>query len=158
MQVFDTSSLIYAWDNYPIDQFPGLWEWMAARVQQGVIRLPQVAVEEVGHKTQECLQWLNQANHQTLPITEAILIEAARIKQKLEIGEKYGAGVDENDLLIIATAKMHGVELVTNEDLQLTPNKKKQNWKIPAVCNMPSVQVPCTTYLNYLKRSQAVFG
>ena len=32
MQTFDASSMIYAWDNYPIEQFPPLWDWMGVQV------------------------------------------------------------------------------------------------------------------------------
>lgn len=28
MLAFDASSIIHGWDNYPIEQFPGLWAWM----------------------------------------------------------------------------------------------------------------------------------
>lgn len=158
MQVFDASSMLYAWDNYPIAQFPGLWTWMTGRVAQGVIQMSVVAVEEVGHKAPECVAWLKQACLQKMPVTEAILLEALRIKILLGIEEeKYGAGVDENDLYIIATAKLYACELVTDEAFQLSANKQKRNWKIPAVCNMQSVQTPWIDFLNYIKRSQAVF-
>lgn len=159
MQVFDASSMLYAWDNYPIAQFPGLWAWMADRVMQRVIRMSEVAAEEVGHKAPECVTWLKDAGLQKMPVTEAILLEAFRIKGLLEIEEdKYGAGVDENDLYIIATAKLNVCELVTDEAFQPSANKHKRNWKIPAVCNMESVQTPWISFLDYIKRSQAVFG
>lgn len=159
MQVFDASSMLYAWDNYPVAQFPGLWRWMADHVARGVIQMPEVAVDEVGHKAPECVSWLKDAGLQKMPVTEAILLEAFRIKGLLEIEEdKYGAGVGENDLIIIATAKLHDSELVTDEAFQPSANKQKRNWKIPAVCNMECVQTPWIDFVDYIKRSQAVFG
>jgi predicted nucleic acid-binding protein len=159
MQVFDASSMIYAWDNYPIAQFPGLWEWMADRVATGVIRMSEVAVEEVGHKTPECVAWLKTAGLQKMPVTEAILLEAFRMKSLLEIEEdQYGSGVDENDLFIIATAKLNGSELVTDEGFQADLPKNKRKYKIPAVCGMTTVNVSWLGFLAYIKRSEAVFG
>ena len=70
----------------------------------------------------------------------------------------YGSGVDENDLIIIATAKLSDCELVTDEAFQASANKQKRNWKIPLVCNMSTVNVPWIDFLGYLKRSEAVFG
>jgi predicted nucleic acid-binding protein len=158
MQLFDASSMLYAWDNYPIAQFPGLWSWMANRVTQGLTRMSEVAIEEVGHKAPECVAWLKEKGLQKIPVTEGILLEALRIKKLLEIeGNKYGAGVDENDLYIIATAKLHGIELVTDEAPQPTGSKLKRNLKIPAVCNMVSVKTTWISFLGYIKRSQAVF-
>lgn len=156
MQVFDTSSIIHAWDNYPIAQFPGLWAWLGARVGQEAVLMSVVAMDEVGHKTPDCAVWLKSAGLQTLPVTEAILLEALRIKQLLAI-DRYGTGVDENDLIIIATVKLRGNELVTNEAAQMTPNRERRNWKIPAVCAMPEVAVHTLDFLRYLKRSEAVF-
>lgn len=159
MQVFDASSMIYAWDNYPITQFPGLWVWMANRVNHGLIRMSEVAVEEVGHKVPECVSWLRGENLQKLPVNDGILLEALRIKVLLGIIEdKYGSGVDENDLYIIATAKLHGCELVTDEKFQAAHPKFKYNCKIPAVCSFDSVEVPWISFIGYLKRSEDVFG
>lgn len=102
--------------------------------------------------------WLKDAGLCKLPVTEAILLEAMRIKNLLEIVEdRYGSGVDENDLIIIATAKLNGSELVTNEAFQPALNRLKKNWKIPAVCNMDTVNVEWTGFLDYLKRTKAVF-
>lgn len=107
MQVFDTSSIIHAWDNYPVAQFPGLWAWLDERVGQEALLMSVVAVDEVGHKAPDCAVWLKGAGLQILPVTEAILLEALRIKQLLAI-DRYGTGVDENDLIIIATARLRG--------------------------------------------------
>lgn len=158
MLAFDASSMLYAWDNYPADQFPGLWDWMAQRVGEGLIQMSEVAVDEVGHKAPECAFWMKQAGLKKLVVTEAILTEAMRIKALLGIeGEAYGSGVDESDLLIIATAKLNRCELVTNESFQATPNKQMRNWRIPAVCTMDTVGVSPIDFLRYLKRSEAVF-
>lgn len=108
--------MIHAWDNYPVTQFPGLWDWLAQQIEQGQLLMAQVAVEEVEHKAPECMVWLRDAGLQKQPITQAILLEALRIKTLLGIVEdRYGGGGDENDLLIIATAKLHGHTLVSNE-------------------------------------------
>lgn len=53
MRVFDASSMIYAWDNYPLQQFPGLWDWMADQIEQGELAMPSVALDEVAHKAPE---------------------------------------------------------------------------------------------------------
>lgn len=53
MQVFDASSMIYAWDNYPVRQFPGLWQWIASQIKVEALVMPSVAFDEVAHKTPE---------------------------------------------------------------------------------------------------------
>ena len=58
MQVFDASSMIYAWDNYPVHQFPGLWDWMASQIKGKQLVMPSVAFEEVEHKAPDCGEWL----------------------------------------------------------------------------------------------------
>lgn len=97
MQVFDASSMIYAWDNYPYGQFPGLWTWMADRVEKGLIQMPDIAVEEVGHKVPECVLWLRDANLQKISVTEAILLEAFRIKGLL--------GIEEDKYMVVVSTR-----------------------------------------------------
>ena len=158
MQVFDASSMIYAWDNYPARQFPGLWEWMAAQISAKKLVMPSVAFEEVAHKTPECGEWLKGNGLELLEISNAILQEAMRIKNLLGIvSDKYGSGVGENDLLIIATARGQRAELVSDERRQTTPPKERHNYKIPAVCVLVEVSVPCINFIDYIKRSEEIF-
>ena len=53
MQMLDASSIIYAWDNYPEPQFPPLWRWLAAQINQKALAIAQCALEEVKKKTPE---------------------------------------------------------------------------------------------------------
>lgn len=158
MRVFDASSMIYAWDNYPMQQFPGLWEWMADQIEQGELAMPSVALDEVAHKTPECAEWLKASDLEVLDISNAILQDAMRIKGLLGIvGDKYHPkGVDENDLLIIATANACNAELVSDESKQKLPDLPAKR-KIPAVCAMAEVDVTCINFIDYIKLSGAVF-
>jgi hypothetical protein len=94
MPVFDTSSIIYAWDNYPIQQFPGLWDWISERIKDSMVMMSSVALGEVRDNSPECWQWLRQADLQTHEINNAILQEALHIKKILGIvDDNYGGGV-----------------------------------------------------------------
>lgn len=159
MQVFDASAIVYAWDNYPAAQFPGLWRWIAAQIDDHGIVMPSVALTEVGHVSPECHQWLSDNSIGTLPMTDTILQDALRIKNLLGIvSDRYGGGVDENDLMIIATARAARVRVVSNEAVQPGLPKIMANYKIPAVCAMDGVKVECLDFVGFVKQSKVVFG
>lgn len=159
MQVFDASSMIYAWDNYPPRQFPGLWEWVAIQIDEKKLAMPTVAFEEVERKIPDCGEWVSSKYLEQLEISNAILQEAMRIKGLLQIvdDDYHPKGVDENDLLIISTAKAHNGELVSDEEKQSTLPQIPAKRKIPAVCVMPEVDLICMNFIEYLKRSDVIF-
>jgi predicted nucleic acid-binding protein len=158
MPDFDASSMIYAWDNYPEKQFPGLWEWIEVRIQGKDICMSIVAFEEVKLKAPDCATWLAQREIEQRIITNDIAQDANRIKGLLGIvGDNYHPkGVDENDLLIIATARAHGIQLISEEHQPLPPNEPRR-CKIPTVCRMTGVAHPCTNFIEYIKTVGAVF-
>lgn len=159
MRVLDASAIIYAWDNYPPAQFPRLWSWLASELKTHDLAIPVVALEEVGHKLPECAQWLKNAEVLRLPISEAVLMAAMVIKDAIGVvnDQYHPKGVDENDLFIIAVAKVLGVELITNEGRQFDDPKDPRKRKIPAVCDMADVSVSNLNFLEYIQKSQQVF-
>jgi predicted nucleic acid-binding protein len=159
MQVFDASSIIYAWDNYPEAQFPKLWHWMADQMSQGNIVMPEVAFKEVAHVAPDCSTWLDANNLAQLPMNDQIIQEAIRIKNLLGIvGDKYGAGVGENDLFIIGTARSVNGRLISNEGFQAVTPLAMHKYKIPTVCAMKAVKVTCVNFVEFIKHSKVVFG
>lgn len=160
MRVLDASAIIYAWDNYPLAQFPGLWSWLASELKSHELAIPVVALEEVGHKVPECAQWLKNADVLKLPMSEAVVMAAMLIKQAVGVvnDQYHPKGVDENDLFIIAAAKVHGAELITNEARQFGAQVETRKYKIPAVCDLSAVGVSSLNFLEYIQKSQKVFG
>lgn len=160
MRVLDTSAIIYGWDNYPPDQFPGLWRWLAHELKTHELAIPVVALEEVGHMAPECAQWLKSVNALKLPVSEAVLMTAMTIKQSIGVmnDQYHPKGVDENDLLIIAAAKINKADLITNEARQFGAQTVYKKYRIPAVCDMNSVDVVSLNFLEYIRKSQQIFG
>jgi len=158
MQVFDASSMIYAWDNYPIRQFPGLWEWVSNQIKGKNLVIPIVAFQEVKNKIPDCATWLEMNDIHKIAISNEILQDAMRIKKLLGIvNDKYHPkGVGENDLLIIATTRSLNTDLVT-EEKQLTLPKEPAKKKIPAVCAIKEVNIPCLNFIEFIKRSNEIF-
>ena len=107
MQIFDASSIIYAWDNYPVTQFPNLWSWLAGEIKSNQLCIASVAFNEVKSKAPDCGEWLKAAAITKVVESNEILQCALEIKSLLGIqNDQYGNGVGENDILIIATAKI----------------------------------------------------
>ena len=159
MQVFDASSMIYAWDNYPFNQFPPLWKWMAIQTTNRALVMPSVALEEVNSIAPDCGKWLKKNKIRQLKENNAILTDAMRIRGLLGIvGDKYHAkGVGENDIIIIATARIYESELVSNEEQPTLPQILSKR-RIPSVCSMQEVAVQCYQFIDYIKRSNEVFS
>ena len=159
MQVFDASSMIYAWDNYPVRQLPGLWKWMAVQIEEKKLVMPSVAFEEVENKTPDCGEWLKDNDLEQLEVSNAIMQDAMRIKVLLGIVDDnyHPKGVGENDIFIIATACAHRAELVSEEERQTMLPRVPSKRKIPAVCGMKEVALPCINFIEYIKRSDEIF-
>lgn len=159
MRAFDASSIIHAWDNYPNDQFVGLWDWLGTQLDGKKIRIPSVAYEEIERRSPDCHKWLSASGHKTLPLSSKVLAQAKSIKEVLGIVEEqyFSLGVSENDLYIIATAKVQGCILVSDEAAQPTLPKMMARYKIPAVCALDEVGVDCQSFLRFIKQSGQKF-
>ena len=161
MRAFDASSIIHGWDHYPIAQFPPLWRWLGEQVASGNPCICEVALGEVKKRSPDCHAWLMQNNVSSVAMTNAALQKAVEIEARLNIlDQRYNkAGVGENDILIIASAYDAGHELISNEARQ-EDWRKIQNlakYKIPTVCGLDEIAVPCMNFLQWIKSSNAVF-
>lgn len=159
MQTVDASSVIHAWDTYPIGNFPRLWEWLAEQIDDGHIDICRVAYDAIARKAPDCGEWLQSKGFRCSEITNAIAQEALRIKAILGIGQRFSAkGVDENDLLIIACASIMGIDLVSEERPQLQLPVDMAHWRIPAVCRHVDVGVKCVQFIEIIKQSGRELG
>jgi hypothetical protein len=160
MRVFDASSIIYGWDNYPIDQFPPLWKWLGEQIKAQRLAICMVALGEVDHKAPELGDWLRGNDIEILPAGEKELLEALRIKGLIGIAndQYHPKGVDENDIISISVCRIYGLTLISDEERQPNLPQVLAKMKIPAVCKMDTVNVKCINFLEFVRQSGQVFG
>ena len=159
MYSFDASSIIHAWDNYPIKKFPPLWQWIANQIACGQFKMSSIAFDEIKKKSPDCGEWLSNQEIVKIPLTNDCLHRALLIKDSLGIEDDnfHPKGVGENDILIIASAKLNNSILISEEGRQFNLPKEKAKYKIPAVCDLPTVSVRCIQFIDLIKDADAVF-
>jgi hypothetical protein len=157
MRHVDASSIVHAWDTYPVAQIPRLWEWLQRKITEPDLHMSRVAFGEVQHVSPDCATWLAAAGIALLDITDDVTGEALRLKRALGIeGENYHPrGVDENDLIIVATARIWTAPLLSEEALQPTLPPQRARYKIPAVCGAQGIR--CSRFIDFMKESREVF-
>lgn len=159
MSVLDASAIIHGWDEYPYAKFPKLWDWLDNEALLGQLSIPSVALDEVGLMSPDCCAWIKSSSIEVVPISMAVIQKAKLYKSLIGVSDdKYHTkGVDENDLLIIASACELGRTLVSNEARQPGDPKIPAKRKIPAVCNMVGVSVLCVNFRELFMTSATPF-
>lgn len=160
MRDVDASSIVYGWDNYPITQFPALWDWVAEQIAEHQLSISRIAYDEVAIVSPECADWLRQRDILRKDVTNEVIGAAMAIKGQLGIQNDnfHPNGVGENDIFIIATAKVSGAQLISDENKQTTLPPSLPRYKIPAVCALQTVAVSCISFVEYIKQSNRRFG
>lgn len=156
MYLLDSSSVIHLWDNYPIGNtklFSDFWGWIEERIFSQEYRINKTVLAESA-KIPECQKWFKEKNIFTYDDKNLqTLNKAIEIKNLLGIEDDnyHSKGVNENDIFIIATAKIHNLSLVTEENRQLTLPDKMVKYKIPAVSK--KINVSCHQIINLIPKS-----
>ena len=154
---FDASSIIYFWDNYPVDNshFDSIWSWFSKKISQGIFTISKEAFDECIQKADGFKKWLSDNNIEfnIYKKNKEDLKIASEIEKFLEIKDKkyHSKGVGENDIFIISIAKRTDTTLVSNEGKQNNEPEIKANFKIPLVCE--KFDVECINFTELLKKN-----
>ena len=159
MYLFDASSIIHAWEAYPKTNFPRTWTWIEERIKLDDFCISRTAHDQVEVRARDCHEWLREKNIKVLQETSEVLNVAAQIQRILQIKHDHfhSRGVDEADILIIASAKEMGVPVISEEAKQPNPPAERRRCKIPAVCKLESVNVECLSFLELIQQLNPVF-
>lgn len=132
---------------YPIDRVPEFWDWILANAANNLIKMPVEIVEEVsnGRKDDELVMWIkDKDNRGVLQFDEEV--DLLLVQQVVDDGYADDLKDDEvgqlgRDPFLIAYALLKPGDrcVVTTETSK--PSWKRQNRKIPDVCN--TLGVPC---------------
>lgn len=158
----DANIFITSWrDRYPIDIFPGLWANLA--VQRGNIILIKPIhdeIEPISHADKKEMtdaqldakypvkRWLTKNNFEPTPVDDNVEALSIQMEHKYQTMPE-SKGASQNDIRMMAFAKVHQHTVVTFEAEQ--PNKpgKKSNYKIPLICTEQNI--PCIKFTDMLK-------
>ena len=146
LYLFDANVLITASNAYyPIDQIPEFWAWVQHQGKLGNIKLPVEILEEIlaGRKKDDLLlAWMKEKENQdALKLDEAV--DAALVQKVVFDGYAPDLTDDEleeigRDPFLIAYCMAAPDRCVVTTEAS-KPSKKRQNRRIPDVCDCLSV-------------------
>lgn len=126
----DTSALIAAWyERYKPKRFPKLWDEFDKFIGQGRLVSSQLVLAECAKRSPELHEWLKDREHMFLAPDQAIQQGVQHVLNTYTGLVMAGKQKFAADSFVIATSKVHGYTLVTEET---GPDSLR---KIPGVCN-----------------------
>ena len=147
----DTSSIIDAGErNYPPDVFPGFWTNMDALIGADRLKAPEMLLDELKKKTDEWRQWVYDREASLIIRVDGLIL--ATMPEVVDIYTKQRVKPDNltGDPFFIATAKVHGLTLITSE------KQRPGGARIPAICQ--ALGVSTISLVGMLRQEGWKFG
>ncbi|WP_424946040.1 DUF4411 family protein [Candidatus Spongiihabitans sp.] len=156
----DANVFITPWcTSYPINTFPTLWKQIAQHRNDIILIKPIYdEIEPISSIDNKLSQpekkdkyplrtWLTKNNFPEYPINDNINLLSLSMEQEYQIDDKSN-GADQNDMLLIAYAKIMDQIVVTFEAYQKPKPNKKSNYKIPLICEEKKVN--CISFIDMI--------
>ena len=158
----DANIFITAWNsNYPMNVFPSLWEQLA-QCRNNLVLIKPVFDEidpissadkklptDKKREKYPLRVWMTENYFDAEPITDEINAVSLDLEKEYETNNNP-KGANQNDITLIAHAKVKKKTVVTFEEEQDQKPGKKKNYKIPLICNEQGVE--CINFVEMLQR------
>ena len=131
---------------------PSLWEKIA-RYQNDIILIKPIYDQIVSNDSQNRGKdplsiWLGENRFIKTPIDNETKKLSLQLEAKYQITDQ-SKGVDQQDLTLIAYAKIENKTVVTLEGKQDQKPREKRNYKIPLVCREQGI--PCVNFIGMIE-------
>lgn len=158
LYLLDANVLITAArDYYPIDQVPEFWEWLKFQADSGNVKLPVEVLEEVleGRKENDpLLDWLKGEG-----ISESLCLKGEVDSAILQhvVCKGYAPDLTDSEIEVIGRDPFLIAHALADPSVRTVitievrkPSKKRQNRKVPDVCDDLSINCLNPFMLNRL--------
>lgn len=147
----DTSGLTNGWKNYSPDFLPDLWKDIEDLIDGGGLISAEEVLRELEVGGDDLYQWALKRPVMFVPSADIGIQQAvAQILSNPEHAKLIPLNSTAKtiaDPYVIATAKVQGCTVISNERLQLSPSPNKT--KIPNVCQ--DLGITHLTFLEFIK-------
>jgi hypothetical protein len=146
MYCIDTSAWLDGWArDYPPDVFPSLWDKLAERVHDGVLKCSEEVYVELKKKDDGLYDWLKARKEVLVVIDEEIQGVVSELLVAYPRLVDTHRNRSQADPFVIATAERLQAVVVTGEK----PRGKLDTPKIPDVCEARKIR--CINFLEMLR-------
>jgi hypothetical protein len=132
----DSDAAINAWSDYPIENFPKIWDWIEQMGRTGILGMSEVVFRELEKGGDECFDWFKARKSDFVyPNDDDVQGELDRL---VNTYNNFGliTGKNEGDPFVVALAIVKGCIVVTNESMSNNMNGPK----VPDVCRAEGIQ------------------
>jgi len=147
----DSDVLIQAWRDYPIDNFPPVWEKIEELGSNDTLGMSELILDELQRGGDDLYDWA-KARESDLVVPTSNTVDE-EVTYLVNHYENFGivTGKNEADPFVVAVAKAHGCSVVTNE----TRSGNLNGPKIPDVCL--EEEIPWIRFVDIIKQENLVF-